>query len=54
MNIDVTLNIHYSAPKEIWNRLGEIYHEMPGWAEVHGEGVGSKSKGSPLWIRRKY
>lgn len=38
MNIDVTLNIHYSVPKEIWDRLGELYREMPGWAEAHGEG----------------
>jgi len=38
MNINITLNIHYSAPKEIWNRLGKLYREMPGWAEVHGEG----------------
>lgn len=38
MNVDVTLNIHYTAPEEIWNRLGALYREMPGWAEAHGEG----------------
>lgn len=37
METDVTLNIHYSAPREIWDRLGELYTQMPGWAEAHGE-----------------
>lgn len=37
MNIDVTLNIHYSAPKAVWDRLGELYRQMPGWAAAHGE-----------------
>lgn len=38
MRIDISLNIHYTAPKEIWDRLGALYAEMPGWAEAHGEG----------------
>lgn len=25
------LNIHYSAPKRIWDKLEELYKEMPGW-----------------------
>lgn len=36
MYIDITLNIHYSAPQAVWNQLGELYRQMPGWAEAHG------------------
>lgn len=25
------LNIHYSAPKEVWNKLKGLYAEMPYW-----------------------
>ena len=31
MRVDVTLNIHYTAPKALWARLWELYTEMPGW-----------------------
>lgn len=27
----INLNIHYSAPKEIWNKIGEVYSSMPYW-----------------------
>ena len=34
---DVTLNIHYSAPDEIWEKIGRVYAMMPYWAgNVHG------------------
>ncbi|MDE7262075.1 MAG: hypothetical protein K2N78_08480 [Oscillospiraceae bacterium] len=32
MRHDVTLNIHYSAPDEIWERVGNVYRAMPYWA----------------------
>ena len=41
MNHDVNLNIHYSAPKEIWEKIGKIYESMPYW-------VGDKN--GPQWI----
>jgi hypothetical protein len=25
------LNIHYSAPEEVWDGLGKLYEEMPHW-----------------------
>lgn len=25
------LNIHYTAPKEIWDKLNQLYLEMPYW-----------------------
>ena len=25
---DICLNVHYSAPKEIWDMIGEIYRSM--------------------------
>ena len=32
MRHDVTLNIHYSAPDEVWERIGNVYQSMPYWA----------------------
>ena len=29
MNHDINLNIHYSAPKEIWEKIEKIYESMP-------------------------
>ena len=28
---NINLNIHYSAPQEVWDKLEKIYSEMPGW-----------------------
>lgn len=35
------LNIHYSAPEEVWDRLGKLYKEMPYWNGIVG--------GCPHW-----
>lgn len=32
MKHDVNLNIHYSAPDEIWEKIGNVYSSMPYWA----------------------
>ena len=32
MGHDVTLNIHYSAPDEVWEKIGDVYQSMPYWA----------------------
>ena len=29
---DVTLNVHCSAPDEIWRKVGGVYQSMPYWA----------------------
>lgn len=29
MKRDINLNIHYSAPKEVWNKIDEVYKAMP-------------------------
>jgi hypothetical protein len=34
MNHNINLNIHYSAPKEIWEKIGKIYESMPYWGET--------------------
>lgn len=26
------LNIHYLSPEDTWNKLAELYSEMPGWS----------------------
>ncbi len=39
MCIDINLNIHHSAPQEIWDRLGVLYQQMPGWPEAHPKGT---------------
>ena len=31
MEQDVTLNIHYSAPQEIWDKIDKVYKSMPYW-----------------------
>lgn len=31
MYFNVNLNIHYTAPKDVWDRIAEIYREMPHW-----------------------
>ena len=41
MNHDINLNIHYSAPKEIWEKIKKIYESMPYWAGC---------KNGPQWI----
>ena len=41
MNHDINLNIHYSAPKEIWEQIDKIYESMPYW---------SGNKNRPQWI----
>lgn len=28
---NINLNIHYSAPQEIWDKLVQLYREMPNW-----------------------
>ena len=32
MRHDVTLNIHYSAPDDIWEKIGRVYQSTPYWA----------------------
>ena len=48
MKHDVTLNIHYSAPDEIWEKIGSVYQSMPYWA---GTTQGAKwiGKNIDLW-----
>ena len=28
---NINLNIHYSAPQEVWDKLERLYREMPNW-----------------------
>ncbi len=32
MEHNINLNIHYTAPKEIWDKIGEVYQSMPYWS----------------------
>lgn len=41
MDHDVNLNIHYSAPEEIWDKIDKIYESMPYW---------SGNRDYPQWI----
>lgn len=36
MTHDICLNIHYSAPEEIWTKIGEVYRSMDHWCEGCG------------------
>ncbi|MDE7269195.1 MAG: hypothetical protein K2N81_01845 [Acetatifactor sp.] len=31
MEHDINLNIHYTAPNEIWDKIGQVYKSMPYW-----------------------
>lgn len=33
MQHNINLNIHYSAPEEVWNKIDDIYRTMPYWSE---------------------
>lgn len=28
---NINLNVHYSAPQEVWDKLERLYREMPNW-----------------------
>lgn len=32
MEIGINLNIHYTAPDEVWDKISEVYESMPYWA----------------------
>lgn len=42
--INANMNIHYSAPREVWDMLGRLYSEMPHW-EGFADGI-------PHWYSR--
>lgn len=31
MEHNINLNIHWSAPDEVWDKIGKVYEEMPYW-----------------------
>lgn len=33
MEHDITLNIHYTAPDKVWEKINSVYSSMPYWAE---------------------
>ncbi len=37
MEHNINLNIHYTAPKEIWDKIGEVYQSMPYWSGYDDE-----------------
>ena len=41
MEHDINLNIHYTAPKEVWEKIDMTYASMPYWAE---------NKDEPQWV----
>ncbi len=42
MQIDVTLNIHYTAPKSVWDKINRAYKQLPYWDGFDNDG--------PHWI----
>ncbi len=48
MEHDANLNIHYSAPDEIWSKVAAVYSSMPYWS---GNDKESKwvDQGIDLW-----
>lgn len=41
---NVNLNIHYTAPQEIWNKLEVVYSMMPGWDEDKHQWYGNNGQ----------
>lgn len=41
MEHDINLNIHYSAPEEVWEKIDNVFRTMPYWNE---------NKNFPNWI----
>ncbi|MFD2564151.1 hypothetical protein [Aquimarina rubra] len=43
-----TINIRYDLPKDIWDKVAQVYAQMPGWLGFGKEGLGQK--GIPYWF----
>ncbi len=43
MHQSITLNIHYTLPEETWQKVSDIYPQMPGW-------IGYPDGGCPYWF----
>ena len=41
MEHNINLNIHYSAPQEVWQKIGDVYESMQYW---------TKSEDTSRWI----
>ena len=41
MERDICLNIHYSAPEEVWKMIDEVYRSMDYWYGIEN--------GCPTW-----
>ena len=48
MEHDINLNIHYSAPDEVWDKISDVYKSMPYWAGNENE-VKWIGEGIDLW-----
>ena len=48
MEHDINLNIHYSAPDEVWDKISDVYKSMPYWAGNNKE-IKWIGKGIDLW-----
>lgn len=48
MEHDVNLNIHYTAPDWVWEKIADVYRSMPYWRE--GENPCWKGEGIELWV----
>ena len=44
MEHDINLNIHYTAPKEVWEKIDTVYSSMPYWAG---------DKNGPRWMGKE-
>lgn len=45
---DINLNIHYSAPDVVWEKIGEVYKSMPYWAG-YDDGPKWVGEGIDVW-----
>ncbi len=41
MKHDICLNVHYSAPEEVWKKIDDVYRNMPYWsADIYPHWIG--------------
>ncbi|MDE7223220.1 MAG: hypothetical protein K2O34_05510 [Acetatifactor sp.] len=48
MEHDVNLNIHYTLPDELWEKISDVYRTMPYWAGTE-QGPEWKGEDIDLW-----
>ena len=47
---DICLNIHYSAPEEVWKMIDEVYRSMGYWYGIENGCAVSNTLTTIIWV----